>query len=129
MCHVLGRAAIFLAALCLPFPAATLSPKAGLLPEVAISELPREAAHTLRLIQLGGPFPHSRDGSIFHNRESRLPIRPGGYYREYTVPTPRARDRGPRRIVAALGATGDVRNSGEYYYSGDHYRSFYRIRR
>jgi dATP pyrophosphohydrolase len=40
------------------------------------------------------------------------------------VPTPGSRDRGPRRIVAGVGRDGDVATSGEYYYTGDHYRSF-----
>jgi ribonuclease T1 len=43
-----------------------------------------------------------------------------GYYREYTVKTPGARDRGTRRIIAG--------RRGEYYYTGDHYASFKRIR-
>ena len=54
-------------------------------------------------------------------------MQPRGYYREYTVPTPGLNNRGPRRIVAGKGNTGDVRNSGEYYYSSNHYRSFSRI--
>jgi ribonuclease T1 len=44
------------------------------------------------------------------------------------VRTPRARDRGARRIVAGRGPTGDPATSGEYYYTADHYRSFRRIR-
>ena len=59
--------------------------------------------------------------------EKRLPERPRGYYREYTVPTPGSRDRGARRIVAGGGRTGDVAASGEYYYTQDHYRNFRRI--
>ena len=61
---------------------------------------------------------------MFGNRERHLPARPRGYYREYTVPTPGAKDRGARRIVAG----GDVRSSGEYYYTEDHYNSFRRIK-
>ena len=80
------------------------------------------------MIKQGGPFPYPRkDGSIFNNFEKRLPERPRGYYREYTVPTPGSRDRGARRIVAGSGRTGSVATSGEYYYSHDHYRSFRRI--
>jgi ribonuclease T1 len=56
---------------------------------------------------------------VFGNREGQLPERGRGYYREYTVKTPGAHDRGARRIVAGQG--------GEYYYSEDHYRSFRRI--
>lgn len=96
--------------------------------EIPLAALPAEARHTLRLIKLGGPFPYRRDGVVFQNREKLLPVRPHGHYREYTVTTPQTRDRGARRIVAARGATGDVRNSGEYYYTEDHYRSFRRIR-
>lgn len=96
---------------------------------VKLADLPPEAAHTLRLIQRGGPFPHPRkDGSNFGNFEKRLPLQTRGYYREYTVPTPGSGDRGARRIVAGSGRGGDPATSGEYYYSDDHYRSFSRIR-
>jgi ribonuclease T1 len=88
--------------------------------EVTISQLPPEARHTLALIRRGGPFPYAKDGSVFHNRERRLPLRPRGYYREYTVPTPGSRDRGARRIISGSG--------GDYWYTGDHYRRFQRIR-
>lgn len=95
---------------------------------VALAELPPEARDTLSLIRRGGPFPYPRkDGSVFGNFEKRLPARPRGYYREYTVPTPGSRDRGARRIVAGSGPDDDVRRSGEYYYTDDHYRSFRRI--
>jgi ribonuclease T1 len=57
-----------------------------------------------------------------------LPKRPRGYYVEYTVRTPTERDRGPRRIVAGRGTSGDPASSGEYYYTGDHYATFRRIR-
>ena len=97
-------------------------------PAVALSDLPPEARRTLFLIHQGGPFPFShKDGSTFGNFERRLPVRVRGYYREYTVPTPGSRDRGARRIIAGEGRTGDVATSGEYYYTGDHYRSFSRI--
>jgi ribonuclease T1 len=84
-----------------------------------ISELPPEARATLARIKAGGPFPYQRDGAVFGNREGLLPKRNRGYYREYTVKTPGARDRGARRIV--------VGRDGEYYYTDDHYRSFRRI--
>ena len=94
-----------------------------------LTELPPEAQRTLNLIKRGGPFPYPhKDGSIFGNFERRLPPQSRGYYREYTVPTPGSRDRGPRRIIAGKGRGGDVATSGEYYYTGDHYRSFSRIR-
>ncbi len=109
--------------------AATQACEARYLASIAVAELPAEAVYTLRLIQQGGPFPYPRkDGSTFGNFERRLPAQPRGYYREYTVPTPGRRDRGPRRIVAGEGRGRDVTNSGEYYYTDDHYRSFRRIR-
>ena len=86
---------------------------------IALDRLPPEARATLALIQAGGPFPYDRDGIVFSNRERLLPWRPRGYYREYTVPTPGRRDRGPRRIVAGQPA--------EYYWTTDHYQSFVRI--
>ncbi len=96
--------------------------------DIAVAALPGEARATLALIKAGGPFPYARDGSVFGNREKMLPPRRRGHYREYTVKTPGARDRGARRVVAGAGASGDVRTSGEYYYSDDHYNSFRRIR-
>ena len=88
--------------------------------DVHSKDLPEEARQTLELIKSSGPFPHRQDGATFGNREKLLPLRARGYYREYTVKTPGARDRGARRIVAG--------NGGEFYYTEDHYRSFRRIR-
>ena len=82
-------------------------------------QLPREAIETIALIEQGGPFPYDRDGVVFSNREKLLPARERGWYREYTVKTPGARDRGARRIVAG--------RDGTLYYTDDHYRSFKRI--
>lgn len=83
--------------------------------------LPPEAITTLRLIEAGGPFPYERDGTVFQNRERRLPEKSRGYYREYTVETPGSPDRGARRIV-----TGG-QPPAVYYYTDDHYRSFRRV--
>lgn len=98
------------------------------LDSVDLRNLPPEAAHTLQLIKQGGPFPYPRDGIVFGNFEKRLPLKSRGYYHEYTVPTPGAKTRGARRIIAGQGIHQDVRSSGEYYYSDDHYRSFKRIK-
>jgi ribonuclease T1 len=86
---------------------------------IAWTALPPEGRETIARIRQGGPFPHRRDGVTFANREHRLPSRPFGFYREYTVPTPGARDRGARRIVAA--------DDGALFYSPDHYRTFLRV--
>lgn len=83
---------------------------------VAVAELPPEAQRTLQLIEHGGPFPYSRDGIIFGNYEGRLPRKRRGYYHEFTVTTPGARNRGARRIIAGSG--------GERYYTDDHYETF-----
>lgn len=96
--------------------------------EVRLAQLPPEARDTLQRIRSGGPFAYERDGSVFGNREGLLPKRPRGYYTEYTVRTPGARDRGARRIVAGQGATGNPATGGEYWYTADHYNSFRRIR-
>lgn len=101
-------------------PPAHAREDAAAIPVVALDTLPKEAAATLELIKKGGPFPYERDGIAFGNFEKRLPLKKRGYYQEYTVPTPRAKNRGARRIVAG--------SSGEYYYTDDHYQSFKRIK-
>ena len=83
--------------------------------------LPREARDTIAMIQRGGPFPHRQDGSVFGNREGRLPRQPRGWYREYTVDTPGLSHRGARRIVTGGNPP------REWYYSDDHYDSFRRF--
>lgn len=89
------------------------------IPTIPITNLPREAQATIALIKKGGPFPYRQDGTIFRNRERRLPAAPAGYYREYTVPTPGSPDRGAQRIVTG--------QANETYYTGDHYRTFMRV--
>ena len=114
-----ARLLVLLAAVLLGTLATGCAAGPGQAEPIHLSALPAEAAATLELIRRAGPFPYRQDGSPFHNREGRLPPRHAGYYREYTIPTPGARDRGGRRIVAGT--------RGEYYYSGDHYRTFRRI--
>ncbi len=104
--------------------AAQAKPSAPEIPVVALAELPREARSTKRLILSGGPFPYRKDGTVFGNRERLLPIERRGHYREYTVDTPGARNRGARRIVC--GGTEPTRPEA-CYYTDDHYASFKRI--
>ncbi len=87
---------------------------------ISVAEWPPEARATLRLIKQGGPFPYPRDGVVFGNFEQRLPKHARGYYHEYTVQTPGARNRGARRIVCGTPV--------ECYYSADHYQTFRRIK-
>ncbi|MCM2492025.1 ribonuclease [Burkholderia glumae] len=90
---------------------------------IPTSRLPREAVTTLGLIAAGGPYPYPKDGAVFGNFERILPKMRRGYYHEYTVPTPRARNRGAKRIVCG----GPLRRVDNCYYTDDHYASFKRI--
>ncbi|MEI2732597.1 MAG: ribonuclease domain-containing protein [Dermatophilaceae bacterium] len=105
-----------------PTPGSTgrTDPRSGL-PWVDETALPVQARQTLALMRKGGPYPYPRsDDQLFGNREGLLPAQASGYYREYTVETPGAVDRGARRIIAGRG--------GEIYYTDDHYASFRRVR-
>ena len=93
---------------------------------VALAALPREAQTTHSLILAGGPFPYDKDGSVFGNRERLLPPKARGYYREYTVKTPGARNRGARRLVCG---GKPPTNPDVCYYTDDHYASFKRVQR
>lgn len=108
---------------------ASLTPGSGLriatplpgdrLQTIRLDRLPKEAHETIRLIARNGPFPYRQDGVVFENREGRLPRKPGGYYREYTVVTPGSPDRGARRLVRG--------SQEELFYTDDHYDSFRRV--
>ena len=90
------------------------------LPEMAVAELPSEGRDTLRAIRQGGPYAYPRDGVVFKNYERILPKRQRGYYHEYTVKTPGARNRGARRIICG--------DQVDCYYTADHYQTFKRLR-
>lgn len=119
---ILKRMSVFLAILLLSISA--FAKDFAQLDVIGYSDLPREAQQTLALIKQGGPFLYGKDGAVFGNYEARLPKQRRGYYHEYTVKTPRAKNRGARRIIAGE----PTRLSGEYYYTDDHYQSFKRIR-
>jgi ribonuclease T1 len=91
---------------------------------ISVASLPVEAQAVERAIHRGGPFAFPKDGIVFANRERLLPAQWRGFYREYTVPTPGARDRGGRRIVC--GGI-EPRAPLACYYTADHYASFRRI--
>jgi len=110
---------VALASIAFAAPAIGQRESPAVLATVPVHALPVEARKTIILIREGGPFPFARDGVVFGNREARLPKQKRGYYHEYTVPTPGARDRGARRIVSG--------KAGELYYSDDHYQTFRRI--
>jgi ribonuclease T1 len=94
------------------------------LPTVALAALPAEAQQTEQQIRNGGPFVYAKDGVVFGNRERILPANTRGYYREYTVPTPGARNRGARRIVCGGRQPAAPQTC---YYTSDHYATFARI--
>jgi ribonuclease T1 len=96
----------------------------GLGADVSLAGLPAQAQRTEQLIHSGGPFPYAKDGVVFGNYEKRLERKPRGYYHEYTVPTPGARNRGARRIICG----GQVPTEPDAcFYTEDHYNSFHRI--
>jgi len=72
------------------------------------------------LIESRGPFKYPQDGSVFQNREKRLPKQKPGFWHEYTVDTPGESDRGARRLIAG--------DDGSLYYTRDHYETFVVLR-
>jgi guanyl-specific ribonuclease Sa len=78
--------------------------------------LPRQTT-LLIASKMAGHFRTKKDGTVFQNREGRLP---DGNYREYTVETPGASNRGARRIVRD-------KDTGRTFYTDDHYENFVEI--
>jgi ribonuclease T1 len=115
---------LLLCGVVLPGGAHTKEFFANALTPVAIAELPPEGRAVYKQIHAGEPFTHSKDGSVFGNRERLLPLKTRGYYREYTVRTPYVKNRGARRIVC-----GGLRvmQPDTCYYTDDHYASFRKI--
>lgn len=98
----------------------------SVLQTIAHGQLPKQGQETYALIRKGGPFPYAKDGVVFGNRERLLPKAPRGYYHEYTVKTPYARDRGARRIICGS-KKGQQMAPEICYYTDDHYASFRQI--
>ena len=93
-------------------------------PVVALADLPAEARTVHDAVRSGGPFRFAKDGMAFGNRERLLPPARRGFYREYTVTTPGARDRGARRLVCG-GERPTLPDT--CFYTADHYSTFRRI--
>lgn len=89
----------------------------------------KAAAAVIKKIKSGSTdWPFDKDGSVFQNREGKLPA--GGSYREYTVVTPKMAkslkegkrpNRGKQRIVYDT-------KSKLFYFTGDHYKSFKEVK-
>jgi len=75
---------------------------------------------TIERIERGKRLRFSHDGSVFENRERRLPSKPSGYYREFIHPAPDDDGPGGQRVV--------IGREGEVYYTPDHYKTFRRVR-
>lgn len=108
-------------------PAGKLNPKTTVVTGVKVRNFDRvvvdgkvDLKPTIDRINAGEKFAHRNDGSIFGNREGRLPRQSYGYYHEYVVPTPGVSGPGPQRLI--------VGKKSELFYSPDHYETFIPVR-
>ena len=122
ICHFAVTTVLTLASFIAPSAVSAFENAPSLSGEITVAQLPKEGRDTLALIRKGGPYPYSKDGTIFSNRERALVKQPRGYYREYTVKTPGARDRGARRIICG------GKQQLECFYTADHYATFKKIK-
>ena len=106
-----------------------LSTTPAMAADIALADLPKEGKTTHALILKGGPYPYPKDGVTFGNFENNLPKQKRGYYKEFTVPTPGAKNRGARRIVCGAEAREwNKNNPAACWYTGDHYQTFQKIK-
>ena len=109
--------------------ALALTTTSALSADIALADLPKEGKTTHVLILKGGPYPYPKDGVTFGNFENNLPKQERGYYKEFTVPTPGAKNRGARRIVCgAETREWSKNNPAACWYTGDHYQTFQKIK-
>jgi len=113
----------FVAGPALPARGAVYAPPPREVPDVSVLQHGKPVFHgtvdlgpTLDRIARGETAPYRHDGTVFGNREGRLPKKPSGWYREYVVPTPGVSGPGPQRLV--------VGKDGEVFYTPDHYETF-----
>lgn len=85
----------------------------------ACDSVPSQVGDTIDLVEAGGPFNYSQDGTVYENREGVLPTQAADYYHLYVVPTPGTDGAGDRRLIHGSG--------DEYYYSPDDYGSFCQV--
>ncbi|MCC6991027.1 MAG: ribonuclease [Acidobacteria bacterium] len=79
-----------------------------------------DLAPVLARIAAGERDAHRNDGTVFANREGRLPKMPRGSYTEWVVRTEGLRGVGPQRVITG--------QKGEAFYTPDHYETFIRVR-
>lgn len=91
---------------------------------ISVAQLPRQAQITYQTIHGSRNFAYEKDGVVFGNYEHILPKQARGYYREYTVASPNAHNRGAQRIVCG---GKEVRQPDACYYTSNHYQSFQQI--
>jgi guanyl-specific ribonuclease Sa len=121
-----------------PAPAVerAIAPGRDLIPKV--DDLARVGA-ILKLVEdvyNNKPLPYHEDGSIFKNKEKKLPVQPLGFYKEYTLLTGSA----PHTVVidgqayqvapdqSARGSERVIIGGGEkLYYTPDHYAHFIQL--
>ena len=76
---------------------------------------------TLKRIREGKASRHRNDGTNFLNREGRLARKSDReYYREFVVEKKGLPFPGPHRLI--------IGKKGEVYFTGDHYKTFTRVR-
>ena len=115
-------AALALAALAVYFNPTHVSQHLAVADVLSVAQLPPQARQVWQAIQTNGPFAYpKKDGEFFGNFEQKLPSKPRGFYRSYTVPTKSLAHRGPKRLVAG----GRSKTKPDVlYYTDDHYKSF-----
>lgn len=80
-----------------------------------------EILATLKRIELGIRYSHRNDGKPHQNREGKLPVLNGVTYVEYVIPTPGISHAGLQRLV--------IGSNSAIYYTPDHYKTFFLVRR
>jgi len=128
MSKTMIRMMVLVVVLVFGWGAILIPPASAEMKQKAFGSLPEGAQKVINQIKKGDDkWPFDKDGSTFQNKEKLLPA--DGKYKEYTVVSAdmqKELDAGKKPNRGKLRIIYDTKDK-KYYYTADHYKSFFEV--